>query len=56
MEWSDSQGLDSADRGAQSTVGGADAANVSRDARIAALPDWLREARNKALAKERESK
>jgi hypothetical protein len=52
MEWSDSQGLSSAGCGAASTVGGVEH-NEATWEKIQALPNWLKEAREKALAKEK---
>lgn len=48
MEWSDSQGLSSDDRGAASTVGGVDT-TISQ--RVDELPQWLKTARINALQK-----
>lgn len=49
MEWSDSQGLDSTETGAPSTVGGVESSGIYW--KIQDLPQWLKDARTKALSK-----
>jgi hypothetical protein len=51
MEWSDTQGLSSAALGAPSTVGGTED-NCTWE-KVQALPQWLKDARTKALEAEK---